>query len=569
MKEKLHKLRHTGAHILAQAVLEIFPKIKLGIGPVIENGFYYDFDKKEGFSPSDLKNIEKQMKKIVNENLKIKKTTTSKLKAKNMLKDQKYKLDLLKDLPGKNVTFYGQGKFIDLCKGGHAKSTSELKHFKILKTAGAYWKGSEKNPMLQRIYVAAFETKKELNNYLELLEEAKKRDHRKLGAELDLFMFNKHSPGSPFFYPKGTFIYNELIKLIRTEYTKRGYDEVISPQIYDNKLWKTSGHWEKYQEDMFTLKLDKRNFAIKPMNCPGHMILYKSKIKSYRDLPLRFADFSVLHRNELKGVLGGLTRVRKFSQDDAHIFVTPEQLEEEIGNVLEFIDHIYKDIFKFEYSVSLSTMPEKAMGDKLLWDKAEKSLKSILKKKKLKFEIKEGEGAFYGPKIDFDIKDSLGRSWQLATIQLDFQMPLNFKLKYESKNGTRETPIVIHRAILGSLERFIGVLLEHTAGKLPLWLSPIQVAILTVNETHDKFAEEVVKKLKNKGVRVSYDNKNQSIGKKVRESIIQKIPYAVTIGDKEVKAKKLAIRSLDGTLKFGVSTDKFIKDLLSDIEHKC
>ena len=569
MKEKLHKLRHTGAHILAQAVLEIFPKIKLGIGPVIENGFYYDFDKKEGFSPSDLKNIEKQMKKIVNENLKIKKTTTSKLKAKNMLKDQKYKLDLLKDLPGKNVTFYGQGKFIDLCKGGHAKSTSELKHFKILKTAGAYWKGSEKNPMLQRIYVAAFETKKELNNYLELLEEAKKRDHRKLGAELDLFMFNKHSPGSPFFYPKGTFIYNELIKLIRTEYTKRGYDEVISPQIYDNKLWKTSGHWEKYQEDMFTLKLDKRNFAIKPMNCPGHMILYKSKIKSYRDLPLRFADFSVLHRNELKGVLGGLTRVRKFSQDDAHIFVTHEQLEEEIGNVLEFIDHIYKDIFKFEYSVSLSTMPEKAMGDKLLWDKAEKSLKSILKKKKLKFEIKEGEGAFYGPKIDFDIKDSLGRSWQLATIQLDFQMPLNFKLKYESKNGTRETPIVIHRAILGSLERFIGVLLEHTAGKLPLWLSPIQVAILTVNETHDKFAEEVVKKLKNKGVRVSYDNKNQSIGKKVRESIIQKIPYAVTIGDKEVKAKKLAIRSLDGTLKFGVSTDKFIKDLLSDIEHKC
>ncbi len=569
MKDKLHNLRHTGAHILAQAVLELFPKTKLGIGPVIENGFYYDFDKKEGFSPSDLKNIEKNMRKIVNKNIKIEKTTVSKLKAKNMLKGQKYKLDLLKDLPGKTVSFYGQEKFIDLCKGGHAKSTGELKHFKILKTAGAYWKGSEKNPMLQRIYVAAFDTKNKLEEHLTMLEEAKKRDHRKLGTELDLFMFNKHSPGSPFFYPKGAFVYNKLISMIRKEYSKRGYEEVISPQLYDNRLWKTSGHWEKYQEDMFTLKVDKRDFAIKPMNCPGHMLIYKSKIRSYRDLPLRLADFSVLHRNELKGVLGGLTRVRKFSQDDAHIFVTPEQLEKEIGNVLEFIDHIYKDIFKFTYSISLSTMPKQAMGDKQLWDKAEKSLKSILKKKKLKFEIKKEEGAFYGPKIDFDIKDSLGRSQQLATIQLDFQMPLNFKLNYESKEGTKETPIVIHRAILGSLERFIGVLLEHTAGKLPLWLSPTQVSILTVNDSHKKFAQEVVEKLEDNNIRVHFDNKNQSIGKKVRESIIQKIPYAVTIGDKEVKAKKLAIRSLAGKLKFGVPTDKFIKDLASDIEHRC
>ena len=563
------KLRHTGAHILAQAVKDLFPKIKLGIGPVIENGFYYDFDKKDGFSPSDLKKIEKRMKDIVKEDLKIKKTTVSKAKAKTMLKGQKYKLDLLKDLPEKTVTFYGQGDFTDLCKGGHAKSTSSLKHFKILKTAGAYWKGSEKNPMLQRIYVAAFETGKELKDHLNMLEEAKKRDHRKLGTELDLFMFNKHSPGSPFFYPKGTFVYNELIKLIRNEYSKRGYEEVISPQLYDNKLWKTSGHWDKYQDDMFTLKVDKRDFAIKPMNCPGHMLMYKSKIRSYRDLPLRLADFSVLHRNELKGVLGGLTRVRKMSQDDAHIFVTPEQLEREIGNVLEFVDHIYKEVFGFKYSVSLNTMPEKAMGDKKLWNKAEKSLQSILKKKKLKFEVKEGEGAFYGPKIDFDIKDSLGRSWQLATIQLDFQMPLNFKLNYESKKGTKETPIVIHRAILGSLERFIGVLLEHTAGKLPLWLSPTQVSILTVNDSHNKFAKEVVEKLEKNNIRVSFDDRNQSIGKKVRESIIQKINYAVTIGDKEVKAKKLAIRSLDGKLKFGVSTDKFIKDLASDIEHKC
>ena len=569
MEDKLHKLRHTGAHILAQAVKDLFPKIKLGIGPVIENGFYYDFDKKEGFNPKDLKKIEKRMKEIVKENLKIKKETISKIKAKNMLKGQNYKLDILKDLPGKTVTFYGQGDFIDLCKGGHAKSTGDLKHFKILKTARAYWKGSEKNPMLQRIYVAAFDTKKKLEEHLNMLEEAKKRDHRKLGMELDLFMFNKHSPGSPFFYPKGAFVYNELIKLIRSEYSKRGYEEVISPQVYDNKLWKTSGHWDKYQDDMFTLKVDKRDFAIKPMNCPGHMLMYKSKIRSYRDLPLRLADFSVLHRNELKGVLGGLTRVRKMSQDDAHIFVTPEQLEKEIGNVLEFVNHIYKDVFGFECSIFLSTMPEKAMGDKKLWNKAEKALKSILKKKKLKFEIKEGEGAFYGPKIDFDIKDSLGRSWQLATIQLDFHMPLKFKLNYESKKGTKETPIVIHRAILGSLERFIGVLLEHTAGKLPLWLSPVQVAILTVNDSHNKFANEVVEKLEKNNIRVYFDDKNQSIGKKVRESIMQKIPYAVTIGDKEVKAKKLAIRSLDGKLKFGVSTDKFIKDLASDIEHKC
>jgi threonyl-tRNA synthetase len=569
MKDKLHKLRHTGAHILAQAVTELFPKVKLGIGPVIENGFYYDFDKKEGFSPKDLKKIEKRMKEIVKENLKLEKSNISKIKAKKILKSEKYKLELVNDLPGKEVTFYKQGNFQDLCKGPHAKSTGEVKYFKILKTAGAYWKGSEKNQMLQRIYVAAFETKKELENYLNLLEEAKKRDHRKIGVELELFMFHKYSPGSPFFYPKGTFIYNKLVELIRNEYSKRGYDEIITPQIYENKLWKTSGHWDKYQEDMFTLRIDKKEFAIKPMNCPGHMLVYKSKIRSYRDLPLRLADFSVLHRNELKGVLGGLTRVRKFSQDDAHIFVTPDQLENEVGNVLEFVDHVYKDIFKFEYSISLSTMPEKAMGDKNLWNKAEKSLKSILKKKKLKFEIKEEEGAFYGPKIDFDIKDFLGRSWQLATIQLDFQMPLNFKLSYESKNGTKETPIVIHRAILGSLERFIGVLLEHTAGKLPLWLSPTQISILTVNDSHKKFAKEVIEKLEKNNIRVNFDDRNQSIGKKVRESIIQKIPFAVTIGDKEVKSKKLAIRSLDGKLKFGVSTDKFINDLLNDIEHKC
>ncbi len=568
MEDKLHKLRHTGAHILAQAVKDLFPKVKLGIGPVIENGFYYDFDKKDGFSPSDLKKIEKRMKEIVKEDLRIKKETVSKIKAKNILKGQKYKLDLLKDLPGKTVTFYGQGDFIDLCKGGHVKSTCDLKHFKILKTAGAYWKGSEKNPMLQRIYVVAFDTERKLKEHLEMLEEAKKRDHRKLGTELDLFMFNKHSPGSPFFYPKGAFIYNELVKLIRSEYSKRDYEEVISPQLYDNKLWKTSGHWDKYQDDMFTLKVDKRDFAIKPMNCPGHMLIYKSKIRSYRDLPLRLADFSTLHRNELRGVLGGLTRVRKLSQDDAHIFVTPEQLEKEIGKVLEFVDHIYKDVFGFEYSIFLSTMPEKAIGDKKLWNKAEKALKSILKKKKLKFEIKEGEGAFYGPKIDFDIKDSLERSWQLATIQLDFQMPLNFKLNYESKKGTKETPIVIHRAILGSLERFIGVLLEHTTGKLPLWLSPTQVAVLTVNDSHNKFAKKLVEKLEENNIRVHFDDRNQSIGKKVRESIMQKIPYAVTIGDKEVRAKKLAIRSLDGKLKFGVSTDKFIKDLVSKIENK-
>jgi len=475
----LEKIRHSASHVLASAVKELFPEAKLGIGPAIDDGFYYDFDLKHTFIPDDLKKLEEKMQEIIEKDLDFKKSKKTRNEAEKILKEEPYKLELLKDLPDDNITFYTHGSFIDLCAGPHVKNTKEIKAFKLLKIAGAYWRGDSKNKQLQRIYGTAFSSKKELDDYLKKLAESEKRDHRKIGQQLGLFFFHEYSPGSPFFEPKGTIIYNELLSFIREEYKKRGYLEVITPQIFNKALWETSGHWKHFKEDMFILNIDNSEAALKPMNCPSHVLIFKNKIRSYRELPLRIADFCVLHRNELRGVLGGLTRVRKFSQDDAHIFVTEEQLEKEILGLMDFVEYVYKKVFNFNYIVNLSTKPEKAMGDPKLWDKAEEALKNALKKKKIKFNIKEGEGAFYGPKIDFDIKDSLDRSWQLATIQLDFQMPLNFKATYEGKDGNKHTPIMIHRAILGSLERFIAILIEHFAGKFPLWLSPIQVKVLT------------------------------------------------------------------------------------------
>ena len=422
--------------------------------------------------------------------------------------------------------------------------------------------------MLTRIYGIAFKTKEELAKYLEMLKEAEARNHVKLGKELDLFSFKKESPGAPLFHPKGTIIYNELLKFLREEYEKEGYNEVITPLLYDKSLWETSGHWEHFKNDMFIIKVDNREFSLKPMNCPSHCLIYKDSLKSYRDLPLRIADFAPIHRNELKGVLGGLTRVRKFSQDDAHIFCTPEQIEEEIEKLIEFTKKVHNKIFNFEYAVNLSTRPEKYMGDVKLWDKAEKTLKKVLKNKKLKFNIKEREGAFYGPKIDFDFKDSLERLHQLTTIQLDFQLPERFDLTYEGKDGKKHRPVMIHRAILGSLERFIGVLIEHYGGKFPVWLAPVQVKILTVNDSNKKFADEIKNKLKESRIRVELDSRSESIGRKVRDAVTLKIPLIVTIGDKEVSKKTLAVREGE-KVKFDVKLESFTEDILNRINKRC
>jgi len=566
MDKQLEKIRHSTAHILAASIKKLYPKAKLGIGPAIEDGFYYDFDDLN-LTPNDFHKIEKEMQILIDKNLKFKKSYKTKQEAKKILKNEKYKLELLDELKEK-PSFYTSGDFIDLCRGPHVSSTKDIKSFKLLRIAGAYWKGDSKNKMLTRIYGIAFKTKEELAKYLEMLKEAEARNHVKLGKELDLFSFKKESPGAPLFHPKGTIIYNELLKFLREEYEKEGYNEVITPLLYDKSLWETSGHWEHFKNDMFIIKVDNREFSLKPMNCPSHCLIYKDSLKSYRDLPLRIADFAPIHRNELKGVLGGLTRVRKFSQDDAHIFCTPEQIEEEIEKLIEFTKKVHNKIFNFEYAVNLSTRPEKYMGDVKLWDKAEKTLKKVLKNKKLKFNIKEREGAFYGPKIDFDFKDSLERLHQLTTIQLDFQLPERFDLTYEGKDGKKHRPVMIHRAILGSLERFIGVLIEHYGGKFPVWLAPVQVKILTVNDSNKKFADEIKNKLKESRIRVELDSRSESIGRKVRDAVTLKIPLIVTIGDKEVSKKTLAVREGE-KVKFDVKLESFTEDILNRINKRC
>tara|TARA_Y100000310_G_C20682951_1_gene817129 strand:+ start:197 stop:1900 length:1704 start_codon:yes stop_codon:yes gene_type:complete len=566
MKKDLDTIRHSAAHVLAQAVKELFPKIKLGIGPSIENGFYYDFDKKQGFSPEDLDKIEKKANEIIKKDLKLEKKEVSKQKAKNMLKDEPYKLELLEDLKGK-ITFYQQGDFIDLCAGPHLKSTKEIKAFKILKTAGAYWKGDSKNKMLQRIYGTAFYDKKELRKYLNMLEEAKKRDHKKLGEQLDLFSFHEEGPGFPFFHPKGVRLYNELVNFWKNIHKKNGYEEIKTPIILNKNLWLQSGHWDNYKENMYFTKIDNKENAIKPMNCPGGILVYKSSLHSYKEFPLRMGELGLVHRHELSGVLSGLFRVRSFTQDDAHIYCTEKQLEEEIINVIKLSQEIY-ETFGLTYELELSTRPEKSIGSKKMWDNAESSLEKALKKLKLKYQLNQGDGAFYGPKIDFHIKDSLGRSWQCGTIQVDFSMPEKFNLEYTDNDGKRHRPVMIHRAILGSLERFLGILIEHYAGKFPLWLSPVQVKILTVTDRSNKFAKELEEKFKENDIRTEIDNRNESISKKVRDAQNQKINYMITIGDKEIKSKKLAIRTRDGKVSFNVSIDKFIKDLQKEIKDK-
>ncbi len=558
---------HSAAHVMAQAVTRLFPFAKLTIGPVFESGFYYDIEH-DPFRPEDLEKIEGEMAKIVAEKLDIHRKVLLKAEALKVFKDNQYKVEIINEdvKAGEEISAYQQGDFIDLCHGPHVPNTSYVKAFKLTKISGAYWRGDAKNKPLQRLYGIAFPSKKQLDDYFTMLQEAEKRDHRKLGKELELFMFHDWSPGSVFFLPKGAIIYNELINFVREEYRKRGYKEVITPQLFNKALWELSGHWQHYKENMFVLDVDGEEFSLKPMNCPSHVLIFKNRTRSYRELPLRIADFCVLHRNELRGVLGGLTRVRKFAQDDAHIFCTKEQISSEIMQLLDFVKFVFVDTLKFEFRTKLSTRPEKFMGDVKLWELAEKALEDALKTSKLKYEVKPGEGAFYGPKIDFDVRDSIGRDWQLATIQLDFQMPLKMEAEYEGQDGKRHTAVMIHRAILGSLERLIGVLTEHYAGKFPLWLSPVQVRILTVADRFNDYASKLRQKYFEAGIRVEVDDKAESVPYKVREAELDKVNYIIVVGEKEVAANTVTVRK--GKEQFTVDADKFMRQVLDEIARR-
>lgn len=550
-KYTLDTLRHSLSHVMAAAVLENFSDARLGIGPAIENGFYYDFDLPRNLTPEDLPKIEAAMKKIISRDLPfVREEVDSKkaYKAEEKL-GEKYKAELIGDLiagGAKKVSFYSTGEFKDLCAGPHVASTADLKNvgFKLTKIAGAYWKGSEKNKMLQRIYAVAFQNEKELRIYLNQLEEAEKRDHRKLGAELDLFSFKDSGVGFPFWHPKGMILKNNLLEYWRDEHRKAGYQEIQTPIILKEELWHKSGHWENYKDNMYFTEIDDEKYAIKPMNCPGGILIYKSSLYSYRDLPLRVAELGLVHRHELSGVLHGLFRVRSFVQDDAHIYCTEDQVEKELIGVIKLIRKMYKDLGFSDYHIELSTRPEKSIGTKSMWDKAETIMKKVTKDIDIKVKINVGDGAFYGPKFDFHIKDSIGRTWQCGTVQLDFSMPDRFELEYVDKDGKKKRPVMIHRTVLGSLERFIGILTEHYAGAFPLWLAPVQFSVISVGASAKKYAKEVYTELIDAGYRAELKDENETVGKKIREAELQKIPQMLVIGDREVASKTVAIRKI-------------------------
>jgi threonyl-tRNA synthetase len=563
-------LRHTAAHILAQAVKRLYPKAQLTIGPAIDNGFYYDFDIEESFTPERLEEIEKEMQKIVKENLKLERSVLSREEALNLMKekDESYKVELVNDLPeGEELTFFKQGEFIDLCAGPHVLYTSAVKAIKLTSVAGAYWRGSEKNKMLQRIYGTAFAKKSELDEYLNMLEEAKKRDHRKLGKELKLFALMEEGPGFPFFLPKGVVLKNILIDYWREIHRKANYVEIETPIILNKQLWETSGHWDHYKENMYTVNIDKEEFAIKPMNCPGGMLVYKSETHSYRDLPIRAGELGRVHRHELSGALHGLMRVRAFTQDDAHIFMMPEQIKDEIKGVVKLIDEVYGR-FGFKYKVELSTRPENSMGSNEEWSMAEEALQGALEDIGMPFKLNPGDGAFYGPKIDFHLEDSIGRTWQCGTIQLDFQLPQRFDLNYIGKDGEKHRPIVIHRVIFGSIERFIGILIEHFAGKFPVWISPVQVKVLPISDKFSSYAESVVKVLRDKGIRVEFDDRAEKIGYKIREARNERVPYMIIIGEKEQAEGSITVRSRNSGEEASVVLYEFISCIRDEIENK-
>ncbi len=569
-EDELRAIRHTASHVLAQAVKRLYPEAKLAIGPAIDDGFYYDFDREGGFIPEDLEKLEAEMKKIIKENIPLKPFVLPRDEAIKLMqeKGEPYKVELIEDLPEEEtISFYQQGDFTDLCAGPHIMYTKGVKAFKLTSIAGAYWRGSEKNKMLTRIYGTAFANKEDLENYLTMLEEAKKRDHRKLGKELGLFMFTEEGPGFPFFLPKGMTLKNTLIDYWREIHLRENYQEVSTPVILSRKLWETSGHWDHYKDNMYTTVIDEEDYAIKPMNCPGGMLVYKSQPRSYRDLPLRVGELGLVHRHEKSGQLHGLMRVRCFTQDDAHIFMTQEQITEEIKNVTRLINEVYT-LFGFEYFVELSTRPEDSMGSDEDWELATNGLRNALEEMGLNYIVNEGDGAFYGPKIDFHLRDSIGRTWQCGTIQLDFQLPQRFEAEYVAEDGTKKRPIMIHRVCFGSIERFIGILIEHFAGKFPVWLAPVQVKVIPVSEKSMEYATGVYEKLRAAGIRTELDHKDEKVGYKIRQAQLEKVPFMLVLGEKEAAEGAITVRSRDKGDLGSAQLDEFIADVKKMVESR-
>ena len=557
--EELAQMRHSAAHVLAEAVLEMFPEAKYAIGPPIDTGFYYDFDLPRTLTPNDLKVLQKRMKKSVKKNLAITGEQISKKDAKKIFASQPYKLELIEDIEEETVGHFTHGSFEDLCRGGHAASTGQIGAFELTHVAGAYWKGDENNPMLQRVYGALFATDDELQAYLKAREEAAERDHRRLGRELDLFFLDPLSPGSPFFLPGGTFVVNELTNYLRELYIKYGYDEVITPQLFSSELWKTSGHYENFQGDMFLVPIDDQEMGIKPMNCPGHIQVFNQGLKSYRDLPLRITEFGKVHRYEPSGALHGLLRVRAFTQDDAHIFCSEDQITSECLEVTNLILDIYKDLGFENVILKYADRPEVRVGEDKVWDKAEASLLKAVKESKLEYSINKGEGAFYGPKIEFVLRDAIGRDWQCGTLQVDLNLPGRLDASYVDKDGTKKVPVMLHRALFGSLERFIGILIENYAGKFPFWISPLQTMIIPISEEFNDYAVEVSKKIKSAGISSSVDLKNNNLNYKIRDHSLAKIPLLLICGKKEVDSNSVTIRRLDSNKQENMDIDQFLK----------
>ena len=562
--------RHTASHIMAQAIKRLYPETKLAIGPSVADGFYYDVDRETPFTAEDLEKIEKEMKKIVKENLPLTRSEKPRNEAIEYFKekDEPYKVELIEDLPEDAViSFYSQGEFTDLCAGPHLMSTKLVKAFKLTSLAGAYWRGDEHNKMLQRIYGTAFPKKAELEEYLTMIEEAKKRDHRKLGKELGLFMMREEGPGFPFFLPNGMVLKNTLLDYWREIHRRAGYVEINTPIMLSRHLWETSGHWDHYKENMYTTVIDEEDFAIKPMNCPGGILVYESEPRSYRDLPLRMGELGLVHRHEKSGQLHGLMRVRCFTQDDAHIFMTPEQIKDEIKGVVKLIDEVYS-LFGFKYHVELSTRPEDSMGSDKDWNMATDALRSALDDIGLSYIVNEGDGAFYGPKIDFHLEDSIGRTWQCGTIQLDFQLPLRFNLEYTGADGEKHRPIMIHRVVFGSIERFIGILIEHFAGAFPTWLAPVQVKVLPISDKHMEYGMKVLDALKEEGIRAEIDTRAEKIGYKIREAQMKKIPYMLVVGAKEEEEEKVSVRSRFAGDEGQCMLNEFIGKIAEEIQTK-
>jgi threonyl-tRNA synthetase len=560
-EELLHRLRHSASHVMAEAVLKYVPWAKLAIGPAIEDGFYYDFGLTQPLSPEDLEVIEGMMKESIEADHAFVQSFISKKEARERFADQPFKLELIEGIEEDKVSLYTHGNFTDLCEGPHVQSTGELRAVRLLSLAGAYWRGDEHQPMLQRIYGTAWDTQEALDEYVQRRFEAERRDHRRLGRDLDLFMINPVSPASPFFLPKGATIYNLLIDYIRGLYRQRGYQEVITPQLYDSELWRASGHYDNYRENMYFLTVDERELGLKPMNCPGHALLYASDIRSYRDLPIRYADFGRLHRYERSGVTHGLTRVRSLSQDDAHIFCRPDQIEGEISAFLEMLNESYRMFGFGDVKIYLSLRPEKRVGSDEVWERAENTLETVLDALGLQYSRMPGEGAFYGPKVDFNVKDALGREWQLGTLQLDFSLPERFELEYINDEGRSSRPVILHRALLGSLERFIGILIEHTGGAFPVWLAPVQALVIPIADRHNEYAQLVANYLRKVDLRAEVDDRKERMQAKIRQGQIQKVPYMAVVGDREAQEESVSLRLRDGGNKGNLSIEAFVAEI--------